>query len=297
MTSTTTAAETLETSQRPGAPPSVGWRLSVAAGMAAAVAAVPTFFIDGILTGPPAMNGSARGTALVVLVVALPTLVLALGASARGSVRARVVWLGALSYLLYNAVLFLFATPFNRLFLLYLAMLSLALWSIVTVVASTDVTALAAAVAPRLPTRAIAGYVWIIAAVNALAWLAAIRPALTAERPGSFLDGTGMTTNPIHVQDLAIWLPLAAVGAAWLWGQRPAGTLVTGTVLSLWVIESLSIAVDQWFGHQADPAASFVSASLVVPFVVAAVVGLVPLWFFLRPAAAHAVPDRRARTS
>lgn len=33
----------------------------------------------------------------------------------RGPVRAVVIWIGALAYIAYNSVMFVFATPFNRL--------------------------------------------------------------------------------------------------------------------------------------------------------------------------------------
>jgi hypothetical protein len=57
------------------------------------------------------MNGSARGTGLVVLVLSVPVLLGAMAWAARGSVRAQVVWLGAIGHLLYNAVMFLFGGP------------------------------------------------------------------------------------------------------------------------------------------------------------------------------------------
>ena len=44
---------------------------------------------------------------------------------------ALLVWLGGVAHILYQSVLFLFGTPFNDLFLLYVAMGSLALWSLV----------------------------------------------------------------------------------------------------------------------------------------------------------------------
>jgi hypothetical protein len=47
-------------------------------------------------------------------------------------------------------------------------------------------------------------------------------------------------------------------------------------------IESVSIAVDQSFGHAADPASSVVSLAIVPVFVVLALVGLVPLFFDFR---------------
>src|SRR5215207_9088158 len=98
--------------------------LTTALAAVAATAATGTLVDGGTLLGPPAMNGSARGTALVVLVAAVPVL---LGATWRRTDRAAVIRLGAAAYLAYNAVLFLFATPFNRLFPAYVLMLTLSL--------------------------------------------------------------------------------------------------------------------------------------------------------------------------
>lgn len=35
-----------------------------------------------------------------------------------------------------------------------------------------------------------------------------------AAQSAAFLEGTGLTTNPIYVQDLAVWLPMLAVAAS-----------------------------------------------------------------------------------
>jgi hypothetical protein len=258
------------------------YRLAGALAAVAAVAAALTFFVPGVLTGPAVMNGSARGTALVVLAVAVPVLVASMALAARGSARALVCWLGAAAYLLYNAVMFVFGTPFNELFLLYVAMLSLAVWSLVAVLRRVDLGGLRARFDPALPVRAIAWYVWVIVGLNTLVWLRTIVPALTAAEPSSFLDGTGLTTNPVYVQDLAFWLPLAAVAAGWLYRRHAWGYPVVGAVLVLWVIEGVGVAVDQWFGHAADPASSVASGVMVWVFAALAAVGLVPLAFYLR---------------
>ena len=75
------------------------------------------------------MNGSARGTALVVLLAGVPALACSMLLAARGSAAAVITWLGSAGFLLYNSLMFVFATPANRLFPLYLAMLALAAWS------------------------------------------------------------------------------------------------------------------------------------------------------------------------
>ena len=69
----------------------------------------------------------------------MPVLAGSMLAASRGSARAVLTWLGAAAFLLDNSLMFVFATPVNRLFLLYLAMLSLSAWSIATVLWQADV--------------------------------------------------------------------------------------------------------------------------------------------------------------
>lgn len=272
----------------PGGPPEVRESpaplpvLTAGLALAAGAAAGGTLLWDGVLLGPPAMNGSARGTALVVLVVALPLLLGSAWLGRRGSARAAVVRLGATGYLAYNAVLFLFGTPFNRLFLAYVLMLGLS-------VAALGATVLHLRARPGATrfrqdgwTRAVAAYAGLVVLLNALAWLKNVVPALGHPESAGFLAGTGLTTSPVYVQDLALWLPLAAVLAHRLWRRQSWGVVGTGAVLVMWTIESISIAVDQAFGAHADPSSPAVSGAVVVPFLVLAALGLVPLAVLLR---------------
>ena len=135
-----------------------GYLLSASLAVVAAFAAAATAFVPGVLRGPSVMNGSARGTALVVLLVAVPALAIAMWFAGRGSARAQIVWLGAVGYILYNSTLFLFMTPFNQLFLLYVAMLSLAIWSAAILIRSLGVESFRERFSPKLPVRAIAIY-------------------------------------------------------------------------------------------------------------------------------------------
>jgi len=242
-----------------------------------AVAAGLTAFGD-FLSGPPVMMGSARGTAIVLLAVTGPVAAVAMAVGARGSARAVVVWLGALAAIVYNAQMLLYGTPFNSLFLLYVAMLGLSVWSIAWLLLRADVTdAVAVRVDDWMPVRPIAIYLWVVAGVNAVIWLRAIVPAVFSADPSTVLTGTGLTTNPVYVQDLALWLPLAIVAGVWLWRRGPAGYLISGALLTMWVIESISVAVDQWLGSRADPASAVASLSMVPAFAVLAVLGLLPL--------------------
>jgi hypothetical protein len=265
-------------------------RLAVAHAATSLAAGLWTLWDHGLLGGPEAMQGSARGTSLVVVAVAVPLLLVSVAAARRGSTVALVGWGGATLYLLYNAVLLLFLTPFNAAFLLYVAMLGTGLWSAGALLLRPQVWDLGRTVAAHAPVRGVAAYVWVVVVLNALLWLANVVPALDDPQPTPMLDGTGVTTNAIYVQDLAVWLPLMAVAAWWLWRREARGAVVVLAGLAMWSLEAVSIAVDQTFGVAADPSSPVVSTSLVVPFLVLAAVGLLPLWALLR----HRVPPAGA---
>lgn len=271
----------------------VAARWSRACAGVAVVAGAWTALDPRLLTGPAAMRGSARGTALVLAVLAVPLLLVSVARALRGSSAAVLTWAGALLYCLYNAVLLLFLTPFNAAFLGYVALLATTLWSLGTLIAASDVQELGDRFSGRAPARGVAVYTWVVGCANLLLWLRTVVPASFGPFPARFLEGTGVSTNAVYVQDLAVWLPLALVAGWWLWRREPRGFVVVGAVLVMWVVESVSIAVDQWWGHHLDPTSSLVSSSVVVPFLVLAVVGTVPVVLLLR----HAGPERGVPTA
>jgi hypothetical protein len=85
---------------------------------------------------------------------------------------------------------------------------------------------------------------------------------------------------PMYVQDLSFWMPGAAIAAWLLWNRRPAGVVLVGAWLVWRVVESISVATDQWVGMLADPSVDATAA--IVLFIVLALVGLVPLVAYFR---------------
>ena len=78
------------------------------------------------------------------------------------------------------------------------------------------------------------------------------------------------------------------------YGRLPWGILLTGAILTLYVIEDLSIASDQWWGARADAGLpQFASMSAVPAFVVVAILTALPLVWYLR----HLDPQGRTGDS
>ena len=253
--------------------------LAVVSGAAAA----GSYFIPDVLRGTAVMNGSGRGTALVMMLLGIPVLLAAMYVSARGSLRARIVWLGVAGYFAYNGVMFVLGTPFNQLYLLYEAMVGLSLWTAILVLRTIDLEALGSAFSVSFPRRAIAGYQLAIAALNGAAWLAGAIPAvLSTASPAKVLAGTGVATVPTYDQDLAFWIPLMFVASIWMWRRIEIGRLLVGGLLAMGVVEAVGVAVDQWMGSAADPTSTVASAAMTPVFAALALIGLVPLFFYMR---------------
>ena len=264
----------------PALPRRLAWFLVLVA-LVNGIAAALTALLPDVLNGTPVMNGSARGTGVVMALLGAPALLVAAWFAARGSWRAILVVVGLLAYVAYNDVLFLFATPFNRLFLLYCAGFATMLFAVIALLWTVDFEAIAAQV-PHLPVRALAAYMWLIVAFNTLGWLARVVPAVVGTYPPEFLVGTGLTTNPIFAQDLSFWLPGAAVVGWLLWHRRPSGIVLAGAWLVYGFIEAIGVATDQWLGSSAEPTSTVATMAGAYLFVVLAIVGIVPLIVFFR---------------
>jgi hypothetical protein len=247
----------------------LAYRFSSALAVVAAIASAIGVFHVQVFHDTAMTAGNAQGTDLVILGVAIPTVVIAMILAARGSLRAQLVWLGGLAYIFYNALFYAYAAHFNVLFLLYVATLGLSFWSVAVLLMKLDVKTLRLSFSPRVPLRIIAGYLLVTTALFALLWLKDIIPAILNNTVPNGLKGTGMVTNPIQVTDLAFGFPLTVLS----WGY-----VLAGAFLVYDVIESVSVATDQLFGHISDPSASL---GAVPAMTLLALVGLVPVIVYL----------------
>ena len=255
--------------------------VSLALAVAATLASAGSLFFPDLLGGAEVSKGNLRGTAVVVLALGVPLLlVLGMLRTASNSARWLVVWGGAAAYLTYQAVMFCFATPPNSLFLVYVAYLGLSIWALITLARAVDVAGFTARADERLPVRFVAGTLIAFAGLNAAAWLAQIVPIIGQPNPAAVMAGSGLTTSAVWVQDLAFWMPLALMSGVWCWRRRAIGVLLAGSLLTFYVMEAM-IASDQWWGVRADDSVpQWASLTAVPMFLTLAIITAVPLaWF------------------
>jgi hypothetical protein len=251
------------------APWLLSWLLLVAAG----ISTVTALAMPELIHGPAVMVGSMRGTSLVVLVLAVPIVVAAMLAARDGRLLGYAGWIGGVAFIAYQGWMFLFAVPFNGLFLVDVVMFGCGFWALAALLLRVPAREYAGAFSPALPARPVAG--WMVASCLAFyaLWLKNAVPALFSSEAPAFLEGTGMVTATNYVLDMALFLPFTIAVAAQLWRRTPWGLLVAGGMLLMLVLESLAIAVDQWFGSAADPASPVASAAISPLFLAVAAIG------------------------
>lgn len=207
-----------------------------------AIAAGSELLVDGLFRGDePYFVAQAIGQDVVTLAVALPALVISAVLAGRGSERARLVWLGVLTYLVYTYVIYAFATRFNPLFLVYVALLGCSLYALIGGLSTTDFEAIENGFTDRTPVKAVSVFLAVVATLFYFLWLSEVVPALLAgEAPQSVTDN-GTPTNGVHVLDMAWVLPAMALTAFWLWRRRAIGYTLAAVLLTFMALLPLAI--------------------------------------------------------
>jgi hypothetical protein len=212
---------------------------------------VPGFYRDTAWMIP-----QARGQDLMTFVTIEPVLIVALLAYRKRPIAEVLAWMGALSYVLYTYAMYSYTTYFNALFLVYVALFSASLFALIDLLAHLDPEQARAAMRPTLPTRVIAVFCALIGLFFLVAWLGQIVPAtLQGTAPEPILLAK-TPTSAVHVQDLAVVLPLYLLTAVWLWRRRAWGFVLAPILLILADVMLLALLAMGMFMAQAGFAGS-----------------------------------------
>ncbi len=213
--------------------PSFALPLSIAVGILAALAALQGLFNQAAYASEAASFAiQGRAQDLVTVVWVLPLYGVALYHLRRGSLAARLAWLGMLLYFAYTYVLAAMGLAHNSLFLLYVATYSLSLALLIVGLTCMHLSDLPWRFSLRLPRRAIAVFMLLVGAALAGLWLMEIVRALAAGRLPSMLADTVTQSLVVQALDLGIIVPLSILGGIALWRGTGLGYLLTGLVLT-----------------------------------------------------------------
>jgi hypothetical protein len=253
--------------------------LSVPITILLAIAAGYGVFIDSLYRDTPSLVAQAIGQDTITLVIAIPALVIGAFLTSRGSLRARLIWLGVLVYVAYTYASYAFGIRFNPLFLIYIALLGCSTYALIGGLVTTDWTSVKAGFTERTPVRAVSIFLMVIAGIFYLMWLSEALPASLSGIPPQSVTEDGTPTNVIHVLDMAWLLPALVITAVSLWRKQPIGYALAAALLANLVFLALAIlAMVMFQARGGEP----VVIPLVVIFVALFAVSTGMLIWYLR---------------
>jgi len=230
--------------------PRVWWWLTMSVTLAVAVAsAVGLFAADRLYGGETGeLFDAATAQDVVTLVVVVPLLAWLAPAARRGSPRAFLCLTGVLAFTVYNYAIYSLSISFGPLFLVWVAALGTSIFTLVGVLVTADMTA----ISRRFGAQAIPGVAWFLIVVPALfvlLWMAEIVPDLLGGVPSRSARVWNVPTNPVHVLDLAFFLPAAITSGLLLRRHHPLGYATAAGQLVWLGLTCLPILVTPLVSH------------------------------------------------
>jgi hypothetical protein len=170
------------------------------------------------------------GNDAVTLFLAVPLLAASLVYSARGSLKAQLIWMGMLDYMLYNYAFYLFGTAFNAFFLIYVALTGLSIFALIFGLVNLDADKISEQFKEKTPVKWISGYFLFVAFGLGFVYLAqSIAFIVTGQLP-AIVTITEHPTNVVFALDLILLVPWLVVGALWLMKRQPWGYVIAGII-------------------------------------------------------------------
>jgi hypothetical protein len=198
----------------------------------AVIASLGGLFIPNVYRDNELVKNTWFVNDLLTLAVMTPLLIGSLIFGTRGSQRAQLVWVAMLAYMLYNFAFYLFGTAFNVFFLIYVALVSLAIFALIFALSSLDVNTISQSFKTTTPVRWISSFMVFIAAFLGFKWIAdSLNFVFTGQLPKAITD-FAHPTNIVFALDLTLIVPWMLVGAVWLWQRRPWGYVV-GVIMTM----------------------------------------------------------------
>jgi hypothetical protein len=209
--------------------------MSVAAALIAAAGNIAglTAIGDVYAHETPAFVNQAIAQDIINLAIVSPAIIVLALLARRGTLAAYLAWLGAMSFTVYNYVIYTLSVHAGPLFLPWVAVLGLSLYALIGGLAAIDVSSVKARIA-KVPRRTAGWFLIIIAVLFTGLWLTDILPAVLSGQIPSGAKELGLPSNPVHVLDLAFYLPATfAAGILLLRNRAWAYAIAPGLLIFL----------------------------------------------------------------
>lgn len=269
----------MDSSSRLGVAPSSRYVLiaSILIALLSALASLAGLLSPDTLYPTETLRQFAVGNDVANLLIGLPILLGSIWLDRKGKYIGRLLWPGALMYTLYNYLAYAIALPVSWIYLSYLMIVAVSLYTLIAVFAGIDFNLAKQRLAESVPERLAAG---VLILLGAFVFLRVFAEVLGAANQVEYLEQTEIALLLVD----ALLAPAWIIGGVLLWKRKPLGyaaglsLLFQGSMLFIGLL--LVLALQPLFTDTSLP---------LVDIVVVTAMGLicfVPSWMFLRGAAA-----------
>jgi hypothetical protein len=217
------------------------WLTLLAAVLMAASNAAGIFLPGTYARETASWASQGAGQDIANLFFVFPAMLVALHFAYRGSVRATLVWLGLLIYIIYSYTLYAFFVHFNSWFLVYVAVLGLSTYALFGSVIQARLDEVLRLLAANTKAKATSVFLFAFGFLFGALWLSEIVPSLLLGKAPRGIAETGLPVNPVHVLDLAFVLPGMILTAASLRKRNPLGLLFAAPFLTFSAVMGTAI--------------------------------------------------------
>jgi hypothetical protein len=148
---------------------------------------------------------------------------------------------GSLLFLIYSFTIYCFDIHFNSLFLVYCMTLGISFYTFIYILYQVWLQISDDLFRVRLPVRSLRVFLFITVWIFCFLWLREDVTAILLTVPSITLTDAGLFTNPIHVLDLAIFLPGFCIVAHLLKKDNGLGKLLVPCILFFSALMDINI--------------------------------------------------------
>ena len=178
------------------------------------------------------------GQNLVNLILAIPLLGFSLLWFRTGNEKARYIWMGTLFYFVYTYLSAVMLFAFNSLFLVYVAIFSMALYALILVFIDMDIRSIRIDISSRVSRRTTYVLFFLVAMILLL-WLPEIISLSISGETSERLAQDGHRTYVITALDLGLLVPLGLLSGFLIIKREPLGYVLAPILL----IKGMTLAV------------------------------------------------------
>lgn len=152
----------------------------------------------------------AMGQDLVTLLIGIPIMLGSLYLIRQNSLKGNLIWMGTVFYFLYSYASMSFLASYNQLFLIYVALFSLSLYTFVYGLVSLDIKTIKKSISPGKTTKIAGAFLIFSGALLAVMWIKMIVDSLLTGTAPSALES--YTTLVIQAMDIGVVFPATLIG-------------------------------------------------------------------------------------